>query len=59
MGYQKIINLLDNTLIQPSKFRIKSSVKINDDSHGRYNTNGQIKLKTSMLKSSLSEYRDA
>ena len=53
MRYQKIINLLDNTSSQLSKFRIKNWVEINDDSRGRYNTNSQIKLKNSMLKSSL------
>ena len=32
---------------------------MNDDSHGTHNTNSQIKLKTSMLKSSLCDYTDA
>ena len=31
MTYQKIINLLDNTPNQPSKFRPKNWVEINDD----------------------------
>ena len=31
MEYQKIINLLENTLNQPSKFRIKSWIKANDE----------------------------
>ena len=53
MEYQKIINLLDNTLNQISKFRTKNWVEINDKSKGTYNTNTQIKFKTSMLKSSL------
>ena len=48
-----MINLLDNTLNQPSKFREKNWVELNDDSHGTYNTNNQIKFKTTMLKSSL------
>ena len=38
MEYQKIINLLDNTLNQLSKFRTKNWVGINDDSLGNYNT---------------------
>ena len=59
MKYQKIINLLDNTSNQPSKFRIKNWVEINDDSRGTYNTDGQIKFKTTMLKSSLCDYSDA
>ena len=31
MEYQKIINLLDNTQNQPTKFRTKKWVEINDD----------------------------
>ena len=50
MKYKKIINLLDNTPNQPSKFRTKNLVEINDDSRETYNTNSQIKFKTSMLK---------
>ena len=34
MEYQKMINLLDNTPNQPSKFRTKSTDEINDDSCG-------------------------
>ena len=56
MEYQKIINLLDNTPNQPTKFREKYWVKINDEERGTYNTNTQIKFKTSMLKSSLCDY---
>ena len=52
MKYQKIINFLDNTPNQPSNFRTKNWVEINDDSRGKYNTNSQIKFKTSLLKSS-------
>ena len=37
---------------QPSKFRTKNWVEMNDDVRGRYNTNSQIKFKTTMLKSS-------
>ena len=57
MEYQKIINLLDNTQNQPTKFRTKNRVEINDDR--RYNTNSHIKFKTPMLKSSLCDYSDA
>ena len=56
MKYQKIINLLGNTPNQPTKFRTKTWVEINDESHGMYNTNSQIKFKTSMLRSSLWDY---
>ena len=54
MEYQKIANLLDdNKSNQPSKFRTKNWVEINDESRGTYNVNSQIKFKTTMLKSSL------
>ena len=59
MEYQKIINLLDNTLNQPTKFRAKNWVEITGDAYGMYNTNSQIKFKTSMLKSLLCGCSDA
>ena len=59
MEYQKIINLLDNTSNQPSKFRAIHWVEINYGSRGTYNTNSQIKFNTLMLKSSLCDYSDA
>ena len=54
-----MMNLLDNTTNQPSKFRAKNWVGINGDSSGRYNTNSQIKFKSSMTRSSLCNYSDA
>ena len=59
MEYQKIKNLIDDVSNKPSKFRTKNWVKINDESRGTYNVNTQIKFKTTMLKSSLSDYSDA
>ena len=60
MEYQKIANLIDdNTLNQPSKFRTRNWVEINDESRGAYNANSQIKFKNTMLKSSLCDYSDA
>ena len=59
MKYQNITNLLNNTPIQPSKFRSKSWVEINDNACGRYNTNSQIEFKTSVRKSSLYYYSGA
>ena len=59
MEYEKIINLLKNTPNQPTKFRTKNWVEINDDSRGTYNTNSQIRFKTSMLRSSLCDYSEA
>ena len=49
----------ENETTQPSKFRTKNWVKINDQSHGTYNTNSQIKFKTTLLKSSLCDYSNA
>ena len=59
MEYQEIINLLDNTSNQQSKFRAKSRVEINDESRGTYSTNIQINFKITMLKSSLLDNSDA
>ena len=64
MKYQKIANLLDNGVAlnassQPSKFRTKNWVEINDESRGRYPVNRQINFKASMLSSSLLDYSDA
>ena len=51
--------LLDNKPNRPSKFRTKNWVEINDDARGTYNTNSQIKFKTTVLKSSLYDYSNA
>ena len=59
MESQKIINLLDNTPNEISRFRAITWVEVNDDARGRYNTNSQIKFKTSMLRSNISDYSDA
>ena len=60
MEYQKIANLLDDASSnQPSKFKTKNWVEINDESRGAYNINSQIKFKTTMVKSSLCDYSDA
>ena len=59
MEYQKIANLIDHTSNEPSKFRTRNWVEINDESRGAYNVNSQIKFKTTMLKSSLCDYSDA
>ena len=60
MEYQTGANLIDdNTLNQPSKFKAKNWIEINDELRGAYNVNSQIKFKTTMLKSSLCDYSDA
>ena len=48
MEYQKIANLLDDASNQPSKFRTRNWVKINDESKGTYTFN-DIKFKTTIL----------
>ena len=44
MEYQKVINLLDNTTNQLTKFRTKNWVEINDDSCRTHNVNSQSGL---------------
>ena len=58
MEYQKIANLLDNETNQPSKFRRRNWVEINDESRGT-DTGNEIRFKTTMLRSSLCAYTDA
>ena len=57
MEYQKIVNLLDSASNQPSKFRTRNWVEINDESRGAYVTN-DIKFKITMLTSNLCNYAD-
>ena len=59
MEYEKIINLLENKRNQPSKFRTKLSVEVNDESRRTYSVNSHIKFKASTLRSSLCDYSDA
>ena len=59
MEQQKIANLLDNQgSNQPSKFRTKNQVEINEEKRGRYDGN-DIKFKTTMARSNLCGYADA
>ena len=39
MEYQKIANNLDSASNQPSKFRTRNWVEINDEARGTYSTN--------------------
>ena len=59
LEYQEIINFLENTPTQPTKFRTKNWVEINDKSRGMYNTNSQIRFKTSIFRSSVCGSSDA
>ena len=58
MEYQKIANLLESTSDNPSKFRERNWVEINDESRGNY-ANSDIRFKTTMLRSSLCDYADS
>ena len=58
MEYQKIENLLNDASNQPSKFRTRNWVEINDESRGTYTSN-DIKFKTTILRSNLYDYADA
>ena len=49
MEYQKVINFLGNTTNQPSKFKTKHWVGINDGSYGVYSTGSQIKFKVYVI----------
>ena len=57
MEYQNN-NVLDNASNQPSNFRTRSLVEINDESKGAY-TGNSIKFKTTILRSNLCDYADA
>ena len=58
MEYQKLAIFLNNTLDEPSKFRTKNWVEINDESKKLYNTGSDIKFKTTLLRSNLCDYAD-
>ena len=59
MEYQRIMHLIDNTPNQLIKFKARNWVEINDDARGTYNTNNQLNMKASTLKSSIYDYSDA
>ena len=59
MKYKNKANLLDNASYQPSIFRTKNWVEINNELKGSYGTGSDIKFKTIMLKCSLCDYVDA
>ena len=47
MVYEKIIYFSDNTPNEPSKFRTKNWVEVNDNLRVTYSTNSQVKFETS------------
>ena len=46
MEYQKIVKLLDDTTNQPSKFRTRNWVEINDEQKESMITDSNIRFKT-------------
>ena len=58
MEYQKLANLLNDESNQPSKFRTRNWVEINDDLRGKYNDD-DFKFKTTMLRYNLCDYAHA
>ena len=50
--------MLDNPWNQPSKFKTRNWVEINDELRGTYTSNDN-KFKTTMLRSNLFDYADA
>ena len=58
MEYQKIINLLDKITNKSSKFKTKDWIETNDQTRGTYNTNSDIRFKTTMLEFSSCDYSD-
>ena len=59
MEYKKITNLLNDESTQPSRFRTRNWVEINDELRGEYSPDRQIRFKTTMLRSSFCNYSDA
>ena len=51
--------MLNNTWNQPSKFRTRNLIEINDEERGTYSTNNQSKVKTSMIRPCLWDCKDA
>ena len=58
MENQNIINLLDDTTNNPSKFRTRYWAEINDEPEGKYD-NSNSRFKTSRIRSNLCDYSDA
>ena len=59
MEFQKTKNLLDNIPDKVPRFIAKKWIEVHDQSGETYNTNKQIRFKTSMLRSDLCDFSDA
>ena len=59
MDNQEITNLLGNIPDKVPRFITKIWIEVRDQSGETYNTNKQIRFKTSILRSDLCDYSDA
>ena len=59
MEYQKITNLLDSIPDKVPRSVTKKWIEVHDQSGEMYNTNKQIRFKTTMLRSNLCDFNDA
>ena len=61
MEFQKIVNFIDTTSDNKDlpTFVTKKWIEVYDQSEGNYNVNKEIRIKTSMLRSDLCDFRDA
>ena len=59
METQKIVNLLNDTGNENSKFTTKKWYVINSESKGNYSDENEIKFLTTSLESNLCDYSDA
>ena len=56
MEHQKIANLSDSASNQPSTFRTRNWVEVNDELKESYKPSRDTKFKTTMLRSNLCDY---
>ena len=59
MERQKIVNLLNNSENEYSKFATKKWYIIDSEAKSNYSTNHEIKFSTRSIESSLCDYSDA
>ena len=59
MEYQKVTNLLGNISDKVTRLITKKWIDVHEQSGGAYNTNKQIRFKTSVLRSDLCDYNYA
>ena len=59
METQKIVNLLNDSNNENSKFATKKWYVIDNESKGKYSDENEIKFLTNSLESSLCDYSDA